>query len=153
MKEIWKDIKGYEGVYRISNHGNVYSHYTDELVRSHVSFDKKGNPFRLRVKLCKFGGKSMKMVHRLVYEAFSGEIKGQLDFKDGDFNNCKINNLIDVNYTHKQKTLKNKRIIDMSTMKVYESVIQLAKELNITTSSLRAGMKRKSSKYSKYKRL
>jgi len=25
MKEIWKDIKGYEGLYQISNFGNVKS--------------------------------------------------------------------------------------------------------------------------------
>jgi len=25
MKEVWKDIKGYEGLYRISNYGNVFN--------------------------------------------------------------------------------------------------------------------------------
>ena len=33
MKEIWKDIKGYEGVYQISNLGRVKSlHYNRELI-------------------------------------------------------------------------------------------------------------------------
>lgn len=25
MEEIWKDIKGYEGLYKISNYGNIKS--------------------------------------------------------------------------------------------------------------------------------
>ena len=27
MKEIWKDIKGYEGLYQVSNFGNIKSLY------------------------------------------------------------------------------------------------------------------------------
>lgn len=34
-KEEWKDIKGYEGKYKISNYGNVYSFF--------VMFDDEGN--------------------------------------------------------------------------------------------------------------
>lgn len=151
MKEIWKDIKGYEGVYAISNYGHVYSYYTEELIKSHDAFDKKNKPFRLRVKLTLGSKKNMKMVHRLVYETFIGEVKNQLDFKDGNFRNVRLDNLIEVDYTHKEKIYKNKRVIDTSTMKVYESMKSLCDHLKIKQSTLRKGMKRKSGKYIHYK--
>ena len=25
MTEVWKDVKGYEGLYKVSNHGKVWS--------------------------------------------------------------------------------------------------------------------------------
>jgi hypothetical protein len=30
--EIWRDIKGYEGLYAISNHGRVKSYVTNKLL-------------------------------------------------------------------------------------------------------------------------
>lgn len=63
MIEIWKDIKGYEGLYQISNCGNVKSLKTNKNL--YLS-DSKGYQ---RVGLYK-GKRIMYAVHRLVAETF-----------------------------------------------------------------------------------
>lgn len=34
MKEIWKDIEGYEGLYQVSNLGNVYSLISNKILKT-----------------------------------------------------------------------------------------------------------------------
>ena len=42
MQEIWKDIRGYEGLYQVSNYGNVkslnYNEYTNIPIRSDYGY-------------------------------------------------------------------------------------------------------------------
>lgn len=74
MQEIWKDIKAYENMYQISNMGNVKSLNYKQTGREKIlkpSVDKDGYQ---RVILCKNGYIKNYFVHRLVYEAFYGEI-------------------------------------------------------------------------------
>jgi hypothetical protein len=79
MEEIWKDVKNYEGVYQVSNFGNVKSlprqwigglpnapRKHNGLVLSSAK-DKKGY---LRVLLSKPGERHTYKVHRLVAIAF-----------------------------------------------------------------------------------
>ena len=63
MKEIWRDIKGYD--YAISNIGNVYSYISGKILKHNK--DKNGYE---RVPLYKDGRKQYKQIHRLVAEAF-----------------------------------------------------------------------------------
>lgn len=65
MKEIWKDIEGYEGYYKISNCGNVYS-CNRQLQLSQL---KKKSGY-LKVNLHKKGEAKTFSVHRLVALAF-----------------------------------------------------------------------------------
>lgn len=68
--EIWKDIDGYEGLYQISNEGNVkslnYSHTGKERLLKPAS--NRGG--YLHVQLCKDGKVKHHTVHRLVAQAF-----------------------------------------------------------------------------------
>lgn len=87
MKEIWKDIVGYEGIYQVSNFGRVRS--LDRFVgkdklqfkrgkNRQVSTDKYGYLF---ITLHKDGVSKNCFVHRLVAEAFieNPENKPQVD--------------------------------------------------------------------------
>lgn len=65
--EIWKDVKGYEGLYQVSNIGKVKSlHYNKEKILAD-RFDKKGY---LSVRLFKNGKSKIFKTHRLVAQAF-----------------------------------------------------------------------------------
>ena len=67
-KEIWKPIKGYEGLYQVSNFGRVKSLKFGKEKILKQSIDKKTG--YLHVVLCKNGILKTYYVHRLVAEAF-----------------------------------------------------------------------------------
>lgn len=70
MCEQWRDVVGYEGRYRVSDQGNVWSCLTNHLL--HQQPTRRG---RLQVTLVPATGKANKRtlsVYRLVLEAFVG---------------------------------------------------------------------------------
>lgn len=86
MKEIWKDVKGFEGLYQVSNIGNVRR-------KKHLLFKTLRNYYG--VKLCKNNIKCFKYIHRLVAEAFipNPDNKPQVNHIDGNKLNNNVNNL------------------------------------------------------------
>lgn len=64
-EEIWKDVAGYEGHYKVSSLGNVLSVRTNNLRK----FNTVGAGY-LQVSLCLDGVKTNFYVHRLVANAF-----------------------------------------------------------------------------------
>lgn len=88
--EQWKDIDGYEGIYKISNFGNVLSVKNNKLRAIHL--DKDGY---CRVMLCKNGRKKSSIVHRLVANAFipNLENKPQVNHKNGIKTDNRLENL------------------------------------------------------------
>lgn len=100
--ENWKDVKGYEGLYQVSDCGNVKSlardvycqngtfhHHMEEKILVQ-NLDGYGYP---RVGLCKNGKSKTMKVHRLVAEAFipNPENKPQVNHID----EVKTNNVVD----------------------------------------------------------
>lgn len=65
MIEVWKDIKGFEGYYQVSNLGNVKSFSRGE----HLLRLSGGGKY-IQVILCKAGKTYARLVHRLVAETF-----------------------------------------------------------------------------------
>lgn len=63
MKEIWKDVAGYEGLYKVSNLGNVYGVKRKKIL-------KPGLARYYFVVLCKDGKRKDVHIHRLVASAF-----------------------------------------------------------------------------------
>lgn len=109
--EIWKDIKGYEGLYQVSNYGRVRSldrvifvnnpcvgentptHLKGKILKQHiqVKYGKK----RCQTILSKNGIKEEPIIARLVYKAFVGEIPEgmQINHIDEDPSNNFVWNL------------------------------------------------------------
>lgn len=71
--EIWKDIKGYEGLYQVSNTGKVKS-LKRNTNNQYCNKDKERKYYNihgyLQIILCKEGKKQSSLVHRLVAETF-----------------------------------------------------------------------------------
>lgn len=70
MEEIWRDIKGYEGLYQVSNLGNVRSLRYRNTYEVRELFLKPHGRGYLQVELHKNGDRKMFTVHRLVAMAF-----------------------------------------------------------------------------------
>lgn len=124
MREIWKDIKDYEGLYQVSNLGRVkslnYKHTGKEIIMRPV---KKANGY-LEVSLCKDGKVKKFYIHRLVASAFienpdnlpevnhKDEVKTnnfvgtpENDYKDGNLEWCTTE--YNINYgTHNERLSK-----------------------------------------------
>jgi hypothetical protein len=88
--EIWKDIIGYEGLYRISNFGKIYSLHNDRLLTLSISDD--GYP---QINLCNKGNQKLCRVHILVAKHFlSNPNKFDIvNHKDRNRQNCHVDNL------------------------------------------------------------
>lgn len=74
MREVWKDVVGYEGIYQVSNKGNVYS--VERISTNNRMFGGQTLKPRhqkngyLNVVLYKNGVRKTKSIHRIIAEAF-----------------------------------------------------------------------------------
>lgn len=152
-KEIWKDIEGYEGIYQISNFGDVKSLNYSRTKKEHTlkqQIDKYGYK---RVLLYKNNKSKHYLIHRLVAQAFipNPDNLPQINHKDENrqnnvFNNlewcdCKYNN----NYGNRnqkiQKSLsKEIKQLDKNgkLIKIWENSIIASKHLNIHSGNIRS---------------
>lgn len=102
-QEIWKPIKDYEGLYEVSNFGNVRSldHYASNGVKDILYkgrtlkywWDGKHN-YKM-VTLSKDNRKTKYLVHRIVAETFmeNPKNKKEVNHKDGNKGNNEVSNL------------------------------------------------------------
>ncbi len=86
--EIWKDVVGYEGSYRVSNLGRVLSAKKNKI----LSPTRQKNGY-IRIHLCKNGKAKLMLVHRLVAAAFLGKSDELVDHIDGSRDNNTLDNL------------------------------------------------------------
>lgn len=169
MKEIWKNIDGYDGKYQVSNLGNVksYKNLKKELCKNGY----------LRVTLYKEGKAKRFLVHRLVANTFleNKSNKPQVNHIDGNKTNNQINNLEWVTssennkHAHKiglnkgsygmlgkkgQLNKKSKIILQYSLegvfIKKWYGFYEIKRELNINISNIVACCKKRRTKAKGY---
>ena len=90
MEEIWRDVVGYEGLYKVSNLGNVFSNYVNRQLIPGTT--KDGYKY---VFLSKNKEKRMKTIHRLVATSFLSNPNNfpVVNHKDENPANNNVNNL------------------------------------------------------------
>jgi hypothetical protein len=88
MKEIWKDIQGFEGLYQVSNFGNIFN--VKRNTERKLGYDRY-----IKIRLCKENKKTTIGVHRLVALHFleNPDNKPYVCHKDNNPHNNHFSNL------------------------------------------------------------
>lgn len=143
VREEWRDIKGYEGRYQVSNMGRVKSLARKKgwcIARERMLTLWEQHKGYLVVDLTDDSGhRKHCQVHRLVAQAFipNPDGKPQVNHKDGNKHNNRVNNLEWMtnyeNHIHKVYTLgvnsvkKTKQVFRVEDEKVFSSVHNAAR--------------------------
>ena len=114
--EVWKDIEGYEGHYKISNKGNVYSCFS----KTNMKIQKRKNNYKY-IDLFKHNKRKRFSIHRLVAQAFIPNIYNykEINHKDENPLNNNVDNLewcshkYNMNYgTRIKRAVKKRKLKD-----------------------------------------
>lgn len=170
MQEIWKDVKGYERLYQVSNMGRVKSlkrtvkaangenrAFNERILTLHKNKCTERHPRPIyHVELWKENKRSVYFIHRLVATHFidNPEGKPQVNHIDGNRENNAVTNLEwctnseNVKHAYKNKLIrvhgckpiKGKNLITQKTME-FESIEQAARILNGNPDAIRSALK------------
>ena len=147
QKELWKDIKGFEGLYQISSFGNV---------RSIPRPKSKGGMMKLLliprnnyflIKLHKNGVETRHFIHKLVASAFIPNPlnKPQVNHKNGNKLDNRVTNLEwvtckeNIEHAYRHRLHKTRQVIQSKSgciVRVYRNSLFASKETGIIQSSI-----------------
>ena len=165
MREVWKDVKGYEGYYQVSNCGRVKSvdrvitfesknasnakivkaNHKSKILSPALSTCNK-NP-RYIVRLAKNGKYSTKTIGTLMAESFIPHnfTSPRLRYKDGNSFNLSLNNL---EWTSRKIKGVNavygsevRPVLKLSTNTVYCSVSEAMRQNKLSTTKIYKSLK------------
>lgn len=147
-KEIWQDIKNYEGLYQVSNMGRVKSlKWNKERILKPID---SGRGY-LKVVLCARGKQKTLIVHRLVCEAFheNPESKAQVNHINEDKTDNRACNLEwatareNCNYgTRNERSAKNRRkpigqyTLDGKLVKIWVSTMEVERQTEFSQGNI-----------------
>lgn len=149
-EEIWKDIKGYEGLYQVSDLGRVKSFKRDsERILKPLTKTTGYKSVTLSNKQVKHQSIN---VHRLVADAFipNPDNKPQVNHIDEDKTNNMVSNLewvtakenanhgtaIERRKQHPNSHCNRKKIVCTTTSDEYSSISEAANELNLSAGNI-----------------
>lgn len=148
MEEVWTDIEGYENLYAISSKGRCWSYKTNKFLKEDIN-----NDGYLRFSLFKDGKHKRYLAHRLVAKSFVDNPNQYPEINHIN-ENVKDNYVENLEWcTHKQNVnygsrnkkvsmaLKNnqnsaKRVQNIDTLNVYDSLTKAEKETGIGLSQI-----------------
>lgn len=154
MKEIWKDIKGFEGKYQISNYGRImsFARYSRGVLIN-PKHDKDGY-LEIGLSNGSRGNCIYKRVHRLVAEAFIENPKNLpiINHKNGVRDDNRVDNLEWCNNSHnqlhrchvnnnppnneyKKRKVESKNILTNESM-IFDSIKECAKFYSVTPTAI-----------------
>lgn len=160
MKEEYRDIAGYEGLYQVSNYGNIKRLGNNKTKKEKILKQKIDGGY-LRVGLSKNNKQKYYLVHRLVAQAFipNPDGKEQVNHINGIKSDNNVSNLewvtcsenmihafrtglhsidsfqLECAREHSNKT-KSKQVICITTGIFYESVREAERQTGVASSSI-----------------
>jgi len=158
MQEIWKDIKGYEGLYQVSDVGNIKSlNYNKTKQEKNLKFGIDTSGYRV-VNLFKNGKPKMYTVHKLVAITFIPNPNDYpiINHKDENRRNNNIDNLewctykYNLNYGERNKKvkqnmkekekkngqIKRKKVTCITTGEIFKSVTEASMKTNAYSTTI-----------------
>ena len=108
LKVEWKLIEGFDGIYSVSNYGEVRNNKTGKLMKP-----RKNETGYLRINLTKNGKPKCMRVHRLVAQAFIPNPENKIQVNHIDFNrenNCVSNLEWVTNQENTQYSVCNRKL-------------------------------------------
>lgn len=143
MEEVFRDIKGYEGLYQISNLGKVRSLNYRRTNTTQILRQGKQKAGYLFVLLCNSKGHKTNRIHRLVADAFIPNTNNYpcVNHKDENKENNNIDNLewCDIKYNNSYGSKldkKRKKVICITTGKEFNSIKKASEFYNIDNSTI-----------------
>lgn len=137
--EIFKDIKGYEGLYQVSNMGNVKSLGNGgSNSKEKILKPQKNYKNYLFVGLWKQGKRKFYLIHRLVAEAFINNPNNyeEVNHRDEDKTNNTIENLEWCTHFYNCNYSQSKQVLCVETGIVYPSTIEVERQLGFANSHI-----------------
>ena len=159
--ELWKDIKDFEGLYQISNLGNIKSLPKKHNLKNGHSYIQKEQilkPFKnnkgyLQIALVKNGKHYKRQVHNLVATTFIENPNNYIEINHKDenpSNNCVDNlewcsHIYNSNYGNRNKKISkalekkiNQYDLNGNFIKTWNSQLEIQKELKIPQANISA---------------